>query len=98
MDDTARTIPLTEASTGCHCHDAGVHDDPVLDARLIPHAIRHAAIFGALDSLAPGRALILVAPHDPQPLLQQANDRYEGNIAINYVQRGPDAWHVRLTR
>lgn len=98
MAETARTIPLTEASSGCTCHDAGVHEDPVLDARLIPHAIRHAAIFGALDSLAPGSALVLVAPHDPKPLLQQANDRYESGVTVDYLQRGPEAWHLRLTR
>ena len=98
MADSVSTIPLSQTSSGCNCHDAGVHEDPVLDARLIPHAIRHAAIFGALDSLAPGSAMVLVAPHDPKPLLKQANDRYESGITVDYLQRGPEAWHLRLTR
>ena len=45
-------IPLAKAAGACCCaHD---DSDPVLDARTIPHAVRHAAIFGALDSIAPG--------------------------------------------
>ena len=74
------------------------HDAPVLDARVIPHAIRHAAIFGALDSLPSGGALVLVAPHDPQPLLAQARDRYPEGVAVEYLQAGPEAWHIRLQR
>ncbi len=70
----------------------------MLDARTIPHAIRHAAIFGALDSLPSGGALVLVAPHDPQPLLAQARDRYPEGITVEYLQQGPEAWHVRLQR
>ena len=55
-------LPLVERPTcGCGHHD---EDLPVLDARVIPHALRHAAILGALASLAPGRAMALVAPHD----------------------------------
>ena len=93
---------MTESITlhtqpGCNCHDA-VASDPVLDARLIPHAVCHAAIFGALDSLGAGSSLVLVAPHDPLPLLAQAKDRYNGNIAIEYLERGPEAWQLRLTR
>lgn len=100
---TQNDLGLTEAGHAhggghqCSCHDAD-HGDPVLDARAIPHAIRHATIFGALDSVAPGNALVLIAPHDPLPLLAQANDRYDGSIAVEYLQRGPDAWHLRLTR
>lgn len=58
---------------GCAC---GHEDDgalPELDATVIPHAIRHATIFGALDSIKPGFGMILVAPHDPKPLLAQSS-------------------------
>ncbi|MEO6205690.1 MAG: DUF2249 domain-containing protein, partial [Mycobacteriales bacterium] len=51
----------------CGCHEEDVTELPELDARVIPHAIRHATIFGALDGVAPGRGLVLVAPHDPLP-------------------------------
>ncbi len=46
MSEHHTTLPVTAVSTGCGCSDAGAHADPVLDARTIPHAIRHGAIFG----------------------------------------------------
>ena len=90
-------LPITEKKGGCGC---GHHDEdlPVLDARAIPHAIRHASILGAVASLTPGRALALVAPHDPLPLLDQAHARYGDAFEIDYVQRGPDAWKLRFSR
>lgn len=98
MTEPVNTLPLAHAHTGCTCGDAEGKDAPVLDARAIPHAIRHGAIFGALDSLPSGGALVLVAPHDPQPLLAQARDRYPEGIGVEYLQRGPEAWHIRLQR
>ena len=98
MTTTETPIPVTAKQGGCGCSDAGAHTDPVLDARLIPHAVRHAAIFGALDSLASGASLVLVAPHDPLPLLAQARARYNDAIAVEYLVEGPEAWHLRITR
>lgn len=100
MHEPLATLPMAHAHTdsGCTCGEVDGHDDPVLDARAIPHAIRHAAIFGALDSLPSGGAIVLVAPHDPQPLLAQARARYPEGIGVEYLQRGPEAWHIRLQR
>lgn len=82
---------------GCTCGEHA-HEEPVLDARTLPHAIRHAAIFGALDSIPAGSGLVLVAPHDPLPLLAQASDRYDGALSVEYLERGPEAWRLRLVR
>lgn len=98
MNESFTTFEVTEVSTGCGCHDAGEHSDPVLDARTIPHAIRHGAIFGALDSLGGGGAMVLIAPHDPLPLLDQARSRYPEGLQVEYLQSGPDAWHLRMVR
>ena len=98
MTEPLTTLPLAHAHARCACSDADGHAAPLLDARAIPHGIRHAAIFGALDSLASGSALVLVAPHDPQPLLAQARDRYPEGLVVEYLQRGPEAWHIRLQR
>ncbi|MFN8184053.1 MAG: DUF2249 domain-containing protein [Candidatus Nanopelagicales bacterium] len=84
-------------SSSCRCGESHT-GDPVLDARTIPHAIRHAAIFGALDSLRPGQAIELVAPHEPLPLLAQIKTRYEGSVGVSYLQQGPDQWRLRLAR
>ncbi len=82
---------------GCSC---GEEDEefPELDVREIPHAIRHATVFGAFDAVPVGGSMILVAPHDPVPLLHQLAERSGGRIAVGYEQRGPDAWRLRLTR
>lgn len=88
-------LPIA-GSTGCQCGDD--HAEPELDARAIPHAIRHATIFGALESVQPGAGLELVAPHDPLPLLDQINQRWPGAFAVAYRERGPEAWRLTLER
>jgi uncharacterized protein (DUF2249 family) len=82
---------------GCNC---GEEDEemPELDVREIPHAIRHATVFGAFDAVPAGGSMLLVAPHDPIPLLHQLAERSGGRLAVGYEQRGPDAWRLRLTR
>jgi uncharacterized protein (DUF2249 family) len=42
--------------------------------------------------------MVLVAPHDPLPLLAQAKDRYGDTFDVDYLERGPDAWHLRFER
>ena len=71
---------------------------PELDARAIPHAIRHATIFGALDGLRPGAALVLTADHDPVPLRAQLEQRAPGSFGVTYLEEGPQVWRLRLTR
>ncbi|MGN6751302.1 MAG: DUF2249 domain-containing protein [Intrasporangium sp.] len=94
---THAQIPLTEAkqqSCGCGCSDEGV---PTLDARTIPHAIRHASVFGAFSAIPVGGSMDLVAPHNPVPLLAQLQDRF-GALDIAYLEEGPEKWTLRLTR
>lgn len=86
-----------EPSHSCGCGESDA-DDPVLDVREVPHSIRHATVFGAFDAVPAGGALVLVAPHDPIPLLHQLNDRASGRLEVDYEQRGPDAWRLRLTK
>jgi len=83
---------------GCSCGEQDAPADVELDARGVPHAIRHATIFGALDSLAAGTALVLVAPHDPLPLLAQLEQRSPGAFEVGYLERGPEAWRIRFLR
>ncbi len=82
----------------CTCGEQDRPGDVELDARAVPHAIRHATIFGALDSLGSGTAMVLVAPHDPLPLLAQLEQRSPGAFEVSYLERGPEAWRLRLLR
>lgn len=86
-----------EPSQRCGCGETD-SDDPVLDVREVPHSIRHATVFGAFDAVPAGGALVLVAPHDPVPLLHQLDHRVSGRLEVHYEQRGPEAWRLRLVK
>ena len=59
------------------------------DARGVAKRFRHAAIFGALESLTDGETMRFVNDHDPLPLLDQIQHRYGSQIGIAYVAREP---------
>lgn len=61
------------------------------DARGVAKRFRHAAIFGALESLMPGETMRFCNDHDPLPLLAQMQQRYGDKVSIEYVQREPGA-------
>lgn len=82
----------------CGCGEKDDAGYPELDARAVPHAIRHATIFGALDAVRPGGGMVLVAPHDPLPLLAQIEQRAPGAFEVSYVERGPEAWRLAFVR
>ena len=41
---------------------------------------------------------MLVAPHDPLPLLAQIEQRSPGAFRVDYVERGPEAWRLTFLR
>jgi len=61
----------------------------VFDARGVAKRLRHAAIFGALESLGDGEVMRFVNDHDPLPLLSQLRERYGSQVSIAYVSRDP---------
>jgi uncharacterized protein (DUF2249 family)/iron-sulfur cluster repair protein YtfE (RIC family) len=92
---------VAEGGCGGQCGCGGQDPDGVLpefDARVVPHAIRHATIFGALNSIGSGSGMVLVAPHDPLPLLAQLEERSPGLFSVDYLERGPEAWRLRFLR
>ncbi|MFF2623131.1 DUF2249 domain-containing protein [Oerskovia jenensis] len=101
-DAPARAEGAAPAEPAGHSCGCGGHDDagnlPVLDARSVPHAIRHATIFGALDGVAPGVGMVLLAPHDPLPLLAQVDARWPGTFTVDYLERGPETWALAFVR
>lgn len=97
-DHDHAAVPTAPATGSCGCGGHDGDETPVLDVRSLPHAIRHATVFGAFDAVPAGGSLLLVAPHDPLPLLRQLSARSGGALAVDYEERGPDAWRLRLTR
>lgn len=92
-----RDVTGTQEAGGCACGHEDEHL-PELDARAIPHAIRHGAIFGSIGQLRLGASLVLIAPHDPLPLLKQLQDREGDAVVVEYLQRGPEDWKLKMTR
>ena len=86
-------IPLAETHR-CSCGetDTGL---PELDVRTIAHAIRHGAVIGAFAQLQPGASMILIAPHNPLPLLSQL-EQINGALGIEYLSEDP--WRIKLTK
>ena len=68
------------------------------DARGIAKRFRHAAIFGALDSLHPGEVMRFVNDHDPLPLLGQMQARYGAAVRVEYRQRAPEGVVIDFIR
>ncbi len=97
----ASDAAAAEAAEGGHSCGCGGKDEsglPELDARSVPHAIRHATIFGALDGVGPGSGMVLLAPHDPLPLLAQISERWPDVFTVTYLERGPETWKLSFTR
>lgn len=80
----SRSIPINDG------------DIPVLVATDIPHKIRHGAIIGAFQSLRPGNSMVIVAPHNPLPLLAQL--REIADLDVTYLQSDPTEWRLQLTK
>ena len=60
MSESVLNIQEKKSSCGCGHHDEAA--DIVLDVRPIPHAIRHATVFGAFGAIPVGGSLVIVAP------------------------------------
>lgn len=92
MPTGAQSLPMAQGS------------EPELDARRVPHVIRHATVFALFDTLTPGTSMRLIAPHDPTPLLAQMSERVGTEVPVEYLERGERAdevgpvWALRLTR
>jgi len=51
-----------------------------------------------LETVRPGDGLVLIASHDPLPLLTQLAQRWPGRFSVSYDERGPEVWQLRLVR
>lgn len=70
--------------------DSATENTYVFDARGVSKRFRHAAIFGALESLGHGEVMRFINDHDPSPLLHQIFHRYRDQVQISYVLREPE--------
>lgn len=73
-------------------------EDEKLDLRDIPRPLRHPLVFAKLDAIAAGDSFVLVNDHDPVPLMRQIDSMRHGQAALEYIQRGPDIFRIRIRR
>ena len=74
-----------------------VTDPAELDVRTLPHGQRHEIIFGRLEALGLGEALVIVNDHDPKPLRYQTEALWPERFAWTYLQAGPEIWRLQIT-
>jgi uncharacterized protein (DUF2249 family) len=75
--------------SSCATHHVTAETVYPFDARGVAKRFRHAAIFGALDSLQPGETMRFCNDHDPIPLLHQLSARYGAAMSVRYLQKVP---------
>lgn len=97
-DQTLESSGGCGGECGCGGDGEGAEASPVLDVRAVPHSIRHATVLGAVGAIPAGGSLLLVAPHDPLPLLDQIEAQEPGSFTVRYEESGPEAWRLQLTR
>ncbi len=59
---------------------------------------RHPLIFKTFDDLKEGESFILINDHDPKPLYYQFLHERNGHFEWEYIQEGPDAWRVKISK
>ncbi|UGQ46406.1 DUF2249 domain-containing protein [Massilia endophytica] len=74
-------------------HDCSTPQAPggvyTFDARGVARRFRHAAIFGALESLYAGETMRFYNDHDPLPLMHQLAQHFGARLKAAYVARVP---------
>lgn len=74
-------------------------NDPVhFDVREISCRDKHAQIFARWTALPVGGHFILVNDHDPVPLYYQFAAQFGDAFTWEYLERGPEEFHVKITR
>lgn len=69
-----------------------------LDLRQVPRSQRHPLVFAKFDALPVGDSFVLVNDHDPVPLNRQMDSLRPGQLAWEYLDRGPDIFRIRVRR
>jgi uncharacterized protein (DUF2249 family)/mannose-6-phosphate isomerase-like protein (cupin superfamily) len=70
----------------------------VLDLRAVPRPERHSLVFATFDGLAAGEDFLLINDHDPVPLRRQMEAMRSGQMAWEYLERGPGDFHICVRR
>jgi uncharacterized protein (DUF2249 family) len=72
--------------------------DQVMDLRSVPCSIKHPLILKTWRELPVGDHFVLLNDHDPVPLRRQFEAEFTDTFAWDYLERGPEAFRVKLTK
>ena len=59
---------------------------------------KHPEVFRSFEALTVGGSFVLVNDHDPRHLHEEFEADYPGGYGWEYLERGPAAWRIRITR
>src|ERR1039458_274051 len=85
-------------ATGSDSRPGSVMPDQELDVRPLRKPDKHPEIFRAFEALTAGESFILVNNHDPRHLREEFEADYSGGYGWEYLERGPAAWRIRISR
>ncbi len=69
-----------------------------LNVRPIVPREKHPTIHTTFERLNAGQSMTLINDHDPKPLYYEFNFETPGRFRWEYVEQGPDAWRVVITK
>lgn len=75
-----------------------VATEEALDLREVARPLRHPMVFAKFDELSVGESFLLINDHDPVPLNMQMERMRPGQLAWEYIVRGPDIFRIRVRR
>ncbi|QCR24986.1 iron-sulfur cluster repair di-iron protein [Pontibacter sp. SGAir0037] len=70
----------------------------ILDVTVIEPRLKHPTIFEWFDKLQGGDAFIIHNDHDPKPLYYQLLGERGNVFKWDYLEQGPEIWHVQITK
>jgi uncharacterized protein (DUF2249 family) len=72
--------------------------EPQLDVRAMRKPDKHPRIFERFDALEIGESFVLINNHDPKHLREEFETDHAGEFGLDYLQRGPERWEIRISR
>ena len=69
-----------------------------VDAREYAPRDKHRVIISTFESLNSGESMLLVNDHEPRPLFYQFQIEYTDQFKWEYLEEGPEVWHVRIIK
>ena len=78
--------------------DTGYSVVNLFDIRPFPPTERHEMFYKAFADIKPGEAFEFINDHDPKPLYYQMEAESKEPFRLEYIEKGPEVWKVRVIK